>query len=282
VCNIKELSSVAYKFDGFSFYSSLEQSTYWCDHGHEEIQITLPQVNSQASIKYQLSNGKQCIREIEAGQTFLVSSNQSHALDWQKTAELTLFYLHPRFLARVMDDSIENNLLEIDNRLSLTNDTLIQEVGVIFRYLCRFGIATEKLYMENLANLLAVHLVKNYLKYNLKAAHSHKGLSQKQLELVLEYIELNLDSKIKLSDLATIAGVGKFYFSRLFKNSTNISPYRYVLQQRVERAKILLKNSDLPICNISLECGFSNQSHLTKYFRMIVGISPMNYRKNFH
>ncbi len=281
VCDLENLSSNVYRFDGFSFYSSSEQSNYWLEHGHEEIQIMLPQANAQAWMGCQSSTGKQYTQQIKVGESFLISSNQSHTLDWQQTAELTLFYLHPRFLADAIDDSIEEKHLQVDERFSLVNDTLIREVGVIFRYLCCFGIATERLYIENLASLLAVYLLKNYLNYNLKLPHNPKGLSQSKLNLVLEYIEANLDQKITLSDLATIAGVGKFYFSRLFKSSLNLTPYRYVLQRRIEKAKRLLKYSELPICDISLECGFSNQSHLAKHFRVMVGISAMNYRKSF-
>lgn len=281
MCNLEKLSSTIYKFDGFSFYSAVEKSSYWCEHSHEEIQITLPQIDARSWIRFQSSIGRRYIRQIKPGEIFLASANQSHALDWQKTAELTIFYLHPAFLANAIDDSIDDSRLEIDNRCSLIDDALIREVGVIFRYLCSHGIAMERLYIENLANLLAIHLLKNYLNYNLKVSSYDEGLSQKKLNLVLEYIENNLDSKITLSDLAAVVGVGKFYFSRLFKNSINMSPYRYVLKQRIERAKKLLKYSNLSICDISLECGFSNQSHLTKYFRTMVETSPMNYRKYF-
>ncbi|NJL51156.1 MAG: helix-turn-helix domain-containing protein [Hydrococcus sp. SU_1_0] len=59
-----------------------------------------------------------------------------------------------------------------------------------------------------------------------------------------------------------------------------MTPYDYVLQLRVKRAKKLLQSSDLPICDVALECGFGNQSHLAKHFRKKLGITPMNYRKN--
>ncbi|MEL6461303.1 MAG: AraC family transcriptional regulator [Cyanobacteria bacterium J06621_15] len=280
MCQIEKLSNTAYEFDGFSFYSFVEQSTHCYEHSHEEIQITLPQTNAVAWIKLQSSNGEKYVRQIKPGQVFLVSPNQPHALDWQQTAELTLFYLHPRFLASAIDKEIEEYHLEIDKKLSLINDTFIKEVGVIFRYLCNYGMTTDKLYFESLANLLAIHLLKNYLNYDSKIFKSGNKLSHKKLITVFEYIENNLDSKISLTDLATIAGTGKFYFSRLFKSSTNISPYRYVLQQRIERAKKLLRCTDMPICNIALECGFSNQSHMAKYFRMVVGTSPKKYRNN--
>ncbi|MEM9510502.1 MAG: AraC family transcriptional regulator [Cyanobacteria bacterium P01_E01_bin.35] len=280
MCDTEKLSNRLYQFDGFSFYNSLEKTNYWLNHKHEEIQITLPQINSQAWIHYESSAGKQFSREIKADQTFLVSQHQLHQLDWRQTAELTLFYLHPRFLANAVDDSLENYNLEIHDHFSLIHDTLIQEVGVIFRYLCQAGMAMEKLYVENLANLLAVHLLKNYLNYDLKVSSLDRGLSQPKLKRILEYIDTNLDRKITLADLSTIAGLGKFYFCRLFKNSLDATPYQYVLQQRIERAQKLLKYSDLPISDIALDCGFSSQSHLTKHFRNIVKTSPKNYRES--
>ena len=280
MCNTQELSSKVYKFDGFSFYNSLEQPNYWAEHGHAEIQVTLPQSDAQAWIEYQPSNGKQHFRQIDSGQAFIVAQNQSHKLDWHRTAELTLFYLHPCFFANAIGDSIENNHLEVCDRFSLVNDTLIQEVGVIFRYLCSQGIAAEKLYLENLANLLAVHLLKNYLNCNPKVPSLELRLSPKKLDLVLQYIEANLERKITLSKLANIAGVGKFYFCRLFKSSFGLTPYQYVIQQRVAKAKKLLTNSNIPICDIALDCGFSSQSHLAKHFRSMVRSSPMNYRKS--
>ncbi|WP_083892469.1 helix-turn-helix domain-containing protein [Pleurocapsa sp. PCC 7319] len=281
VCDTQKLNHTVYQFDKFSFYNSLEQSSHWAGHNHQEIQITLPQVNAKAWIEYQPSIGRHHTKQIKFGQAFLVSPNQFHALDWQQTAELTLFYLAPSFLEGAIDDSLESNHLEICDRFSLVDDTLIREVGVIFRYLSSCGAGEDKLYLESLANLLAVHLLKNYLNYSLEISHCHKKLSQKKLNLVLDYIEANLDQKITLANLAKMAGVGKFYFCRLFKSSINLTPYQYVLQQRVERAKKLLENSDLAICDIALECGFSSQSHLAKHFRALVDESPLNYRKSF-
>ena len=280
MCDTKQLSQEVYQFDGFAFYNALEQPNYWQNHGHEEIQITLPQANANAWIQCQSSTGKTRQQQIKLGQAFLVSQHQFHQLKWQNPAELTLFYLHPRFFNTAVDDSIENNHFEVSDRFTLVNDTLIQEVGVIFRYLCSKGVAADKLYLESLANLLAVHLLKNYLNHELKVPSLERRLSPKKLDLVLQYIEANLERKITLSELANVAGIGKFYFCRLFKSSLGLTPYQYVIQQRVARAKKLLTYSDIPICDIALDCGFSSQSHLAKHFRSMVKASPMNYRKS--
>lgn len=277
MCNIEQLKDRVHQFDGFSFYSSSEQPNYWSNHSHHEMQITLPQDKARAWIDCQSSHPKQ----IELGQSFLVAPNRPHTLEWHKTANLTILYLHPSFFASAIGEAVEKSHLEIDERFSLVDDVLIQQIGGIVRHLCAHGLATERLYVENLGNLLAVHLLKKYSNYKPKISNSTKGLSPTKLNSIFEYIEANLDLKIALSDLAKIAGVGKFYFCRLFKNSTSTTPYKYILHQRVERAKALLERSTLPIAYISLECGFSNQSHLAKHFRNLVGISPTKYRQSF-
>ncbi|MEM9510074.1 MAG: hypothetical protein AAGA16_20715, partial [Cyanobacteria bacterium P01_E01_bin.35] len=163
MCNTKKLSNNVYQFDGFGFYNSLEEPNYWQEHGHEEIQITLPQYNAQAWMEYQSPAGKRLFKQIKPGEVFLVGQSTPHQLDWQQKAELTLFYLHPQFFSSILNDSIENYQLEIRDCFSLTNDALIQQVGAIFRHLCNLDNGSERLYIESLANLLAVHLIKNYL-----------------------------------------------------------------------------------------------------------------------
>ncbi|MGH8000244.1 MAG: helix-turn-helix domain-containing protein, partial [Brasilonema sp.] len=71
-----------------------------------------------------------------------------------------------------------------------------------------------------------------------------------------------------------------YYFCQLFKQSLGITPYQYVLQLRVERAKQLLKNQKITICDVALACGFANQSHFTKHFRKLTGMTPKAYWKH--
>ncbi|MEO0488829.1 MAG: helix-turn-helix transcriptional regulator, partial [Cyanobacteria bacterium J06659_2] len=68
------------------------------------------------------------------------------------------------------------------------------------------------------------------------------------------------------------------HFGRMFKQSMGISPHQYVIQQRLERAKHLLKHSDEAIIDIALECGFNSHSHLSKQFRKVIGVAPKTFR----
>ena len=80
----------------------------------------------------------------------------------------------------------------------------------------------------------------------------------------------NIATEFKLSDLAALAGISQYHFSRLFKKSVGISPQKYVIQQRVERAK--------SVTEIAFLCGFNSHSHFGKYFRQLTGFTPKQYR----
>ncbi|WP_235595989.1 helix-turn-helix domain-containing protein [Mastigocoleus testarum] len=104
------------------------------------------------------------------------------------------------------------------------------------------------------------------------------GLPLHQLQKILNYIDAHLERDIKLTDLARLLDMSQFHFSHLFKQSIGISPYQYLIQQRVERAKKLLKQTDRLIVDIALECGFNSHSHLSKKFRQFTGMTPKAYR----
>ena len=74
--------------------------------------------------------------------------------------------------------------------------------------------------------------------------------------------------------------MSQFHFSRLFKQSLDISPHQYVTKQRVEKAKTLLNKNDRLITDIALECGFNSHSHLSKKFRQLTGMTPKQYRNH--
>jgi AraC family transcriptional regulator len=136
----------------------------------------------------------------------------------------------------------------------------------------------SKLYIESLTNVLTMHLIRHYGTTKPHVPIYHGGLSQRQLERVLDYINDHLEQDIKLSDLAALLGMSRFHFSHLFKQAIGISPYQYALQQRIERAKQLLKQTDQPIMEIALQCGFSHHSHLSQQFRRTTGTTPKAYR----
>lgn len=106
----------------------------------------------------------------------------------------------------------------------------------------------------------------------------NRGLTRTQLQQVLDFIHTHLDRDLSLTELAKVINLSPTYFASAFKQAIDISPHQYVIQQRVERAKVMLKKTDFAISDIALQVGFSSQSHLTQQFKRITGITPKQIR----
>ena len=104
------------------------------------------------------------------------------------------------------------------------------------------------------------------------------GLPPRALRRVREYIEGHLEETISIETLAAIVGLSMYHFARAFKQSEGLTPHDYLVQRRVRRAQELLASTDLPLSEIALASGFSDQSHCARRFREHVGITPSSYR----
>lgn len=106
-----------------------------------------------------------------------------------------------------------------------------------------------------------------------------RGLSRRTLNRACSFIAENLGERFTLDDVARQAGVSRFHFARLFRVSTGDSPMAYLLKSRIERAKQMLLQDDRPVCEIAAALGFCDQSHLTRTFRRLTGLTPREFAR---
>lgn len=132
------------------------------------------------------------------------------------------------------------------------------------------------------ADSLAVALASQVLRCWSKSAPKQlsRGLPQSMLRSVLAYIDDGLSADLNLSDIAKVAGMSPSHFGTLFKNSLGVPVHRYIIQRRVDRAVELITRTQLPLCDIALQVGFANQSHMAMVVRRFVGISPKRLRNS--
>lgn len=194
-------------------------------------------------------------------------------------------YLQIRITSRFIQSVARESLVMNPDRIELVSkfrvrDPQIEAIGMLLLADLEQENLGGKLYIDSLANVLAVHLLRQYATTKSNLSVYEGGLPERQLLQVLDYIDEHLDHDIKLADLAALLDISQFHFSHVFKQSIGTSPYQYLLQQRIERAKRLLKQTDRSIMDIAFMCGFNSHSHLSKQFRQFTGMSPKAYRTN--
>ena len=99
-----------------------------------------------------------------------------------------------------------------------------------------------------------------------------------RLRRVTEYIQQNLDKDLRLAELAAVVYMSPYHFARLFKDSTGVPPHRFVVRQRIARARGVLATRELSIARISRLVGFRTPSHFSTVFRRALGLTPGAYR----
>jgi AraC-like DNA-binding protein len=107
------------------------------------------------------------------------------------------------------------------------------------------------------------------------------GLAGWQVRRVADYIDVHLESTIRVKDLATLTRLSTSHFSRAFKRSFGQSPMAFISGRRVALAQRLMLATEDSMCQIALACGMCDQAHLTRAFRRVVGESPMAWRRQY-
>jgi len=213
------------------------------------------------------------------GKIAIYPANVIQKMNWDKEIEFVNLSLEPKLLAKCADESVDSNNIEILPQFAI-EDPVIYSLGLALKKEIESDNNHSLLYAESAATMLAVHILRHYAVQKPIIKDFAGGITRSQLKLVIEYIQANLHHNLSLIQLAELVQMSPNYFVRLFKQSTGVTPYQYVLNCRISKAKDLLKNQKLSLAEISQKLGFYDQSRFSNTFRNRVGITPKKYRDN--
>jgi AraC family transcriptional regulator len=143
------------------------------------------------------------------------------------------------------------------------------------------GFPSGRLFLDSVEQALAVALV-NGCAWRHRSVQTYRGgLGSARLRRIKEFVHAKIEDDLTLCEMAQSVELSTAYFSRMFRKSTGESPHQFLLRQRVERAKEMLRSADARVMDVAVACGFKSQQHFAQVFRHVCGASPTVYRQEF-
>ena len=168
-----------------------------------------------------------------------------------------------------IDKSLGSAQVAGDDRLAALMSAMFAEV--------KEGCLSGRLFGELISLALLAYLAGTYATPR-RAADRTATLSPAQMRSIDLYIRENLSGDISVTDLAGLVQMSPSHFSRVFKASFGVTPYRFLMAERIETAKDMLKNTKLSASEVAMAFGFASQSHFAKVFRQFTGVAPKQYK----
>jgi len=231
-------------------------------------------------------NGSWEAASIHAGDLFLTPGDgEPYELRWRSLSCEPIQALHLHLNADLFARSTEQVADRDPTHLTLKElsgfrDPLLAQIGLALRRKLEQPTSGGQLYAETAAQMLVVHLLTHYLTTDITVKQYTQRLTRQQMKRVTEYILAHLVQPLSLETLAQQVGYSSYHFAQLFRETMGVTPHQFVLSQRLERARHLLVQTDLPLSQVTLEVGFQSQSHFTQAFKSHLGVTPRQYRQH--
>lgn len=236
------------------------------------------QTEGHVQAERRLDGQLQC-EQITPGDVCLVPAHTAHWIHSTGEQGLIFLSLDPAFLRQVAYDAINTESVELVPQFARP-DPLILQIGLSLKSALQSDPLGSRFYADSLGTALAAHLLQHYSVRNPTLETTANSLPRAKVQLAIDYINDHITEELSLEAIANAVGISQYHFCRSFKQVTGLSPWQYVIQQRIDFAKRLLETPQRTISETSRLLGFSTQGQFANFFLRHTGLSPSNYRQN--
>jgi AraC family transcriptional regulator len=183
--------------------------------------------------------------------------------------------------AALMAAADESNLeIELHPRRKFADSRLGALVTAVHAEMLA-GFPSGRLFLDSIEQAMAIALVSGQAVRSRPVRIARGGLGSSRLRRVTDLVHARLDDELGLDELAQSVGLSTAHFARMFRRSTGETPHQFVLRNRLERAKAMLRAPNARVLAVAVACGFKTQQHFAQVFRNVYGVSPTAYRQGF-
>jgi AraC-like DNA-binding protein len=220
------------------------------------------------------------LSSLQAGQATLYDLQRDPRFLFNNPFHSIHFHLPRRLFDAISDESDAGRVGGLDYAPGVgIDEPVLRHLALALRPAFARPAEASPLFIEHVTVAVAVHVARTYGHLPKGRGRAVGGLSPWQMRLVGDLIDARLDGDITIGQLARQCGLSRSYFTQAFRRTTGITPHRWLMQRRTDKAKELLRNLETPLAEIALACGFASQSHLTRVFNAIAGATPGQWRR---
>jgi len=246
-------------------------------HEHPEFVLHL-QLTGAEDVQW-WSAGKNAVEHTRSGSMILIPPGTSDRLRWSGPSERLIVSVRQNELAQLASELGATRVPEFKTKWSFHDPStqhLLREMGAE----TRSGWPLGSLYADLLAIAFQTQLLKRHSVDPLRTPAQKGGIGLPRLKRAMEYINANLAGDIRIESIAKQLDLSASHFAHEFRDTTGQTPYQYLLDQRIARAKDLLRRTNLPVQYISASTGFRFPANFVRTFRARVGLTPDAWRRN--
>ncbi|GAB3494119.1 AraC family transcriptional regulator [Spirosoma knui] len=245
-------------------------------HYHEQHLLLLYQADNPVFVRQQ--QGSQLQQGLfQAGSVGLYPGGDYGKVVWNGPTDTIHLFVDDQYLEHLARQHMDLTRFNLCYRFQF-NDPFLSQLGRQLLNAVGTYHALGLLYVESLTSALCYHLIEHYAQYEQRIQDGHR-LSNTVLARIDTYLEGRADQSIRLETLAGLANLSVFHFARLFKRTTGVSPYQYVIRWKIQRACELLRTDQDSITSISDTLGIASPAHFSAAFKRTLGMNPREFQR---
>jgi AraC family transcriptional regulator len=218
--------------------------------------------------------------DLRAGESCLHDLKRVPTALYDKPYHSLVFYLPRAVLDAIADDADAPRIRDLSYEPGAgVNDATISGLGSLLLPALSHPDQANPLFVDHVLLAVGVHVAQTYGGMRPMSRPARGGLAPWQERRAREFLLSNIKRGVELKDVAGECGLSVGHFSHAFRRTLGVAPHKWLIEQRVVLSKEKLRDGRLSLTDVAAECGFSDQSHLTRVFRQTVGVTPGAWRR---
>src|SRR6201993_1867016 len=205
-----------------------------------------------------------------------------HVETWLRTDELHYLYLSMDISDAALAAACDGTTGDVElRRVGKLVDARVGALAAAVNAERVAGFPSGRLFLDSVEQALAIALVNGYAVRHCSVQTHRGGLGPARLRRIKEFVDAKIEDELTLCEMAQAVELSTAYFSRMFRKSTGETPHQFLLRQRLERAKEMLRSANARVIDVAVACGFKSQQHFAQVFRHVCRVTPTEYRREF-